>query len=438
LTVASQTKYYKGFLECSYTTDGKGRPVGSGSLYPTQSPIELEPRFRFLEAEEIPESEYPNIPPPKGTPFVYDIRPKEVEFHLKDVYDPIEGQKLAVVVELILFPENTTSPMAGQRPVADVIPLPDILHTKPGTEPFYRSFHATPSNSTLGRITGPAFAKVIEGRLLHELGVPQQPASGKPGCLGLPINFLLKAALAIKLTLASLMASFSLMMGRGGSGSNQPKPPGCGCLIPLLLLGLSALLLWLLGNNGCGRKETTPPVIIHDTVYKEVQKIDTLNIVRTDTVSYVDSTIQATFESIDLPNVQFFTNSDILLPTSASDLQKLAEYLIKNDSLTATIYGHTDSIGKDEDNMLLSQRRAESVRRFLTSLGVDGKRLEPVGMGETSPRADNSLLEGRLMNRRVEVKLVKSDFISTRRTRIDDSLSRSVRRRPNLRQSKRP
>jgi outer membrane protein OmpA-like peptidoglycan-associated protein len=116
--------------------------------------------------------------------------------------------------------------------------------------------------------------------------------------------------------------------------------------------------------------------------------------------------------------VQFYTNSDVLLPSSAKELQQLAEYLVKNDSLNATVFGHTDNIGDQQANLKLSQRRAESVRNFLSSLGISSERLTAKGMGDKQPKADNSKDEGRLMNRRVEVVLTNKQIITTKRTQL--------------------
>jgi outer membrane protein OmpA-like peptidoglycan-associated protein len=69
--------------------------------------------------------------------------------------------------------------------------------------------------------------------------------------------------------------------------------------------------------------------------------------------------------------------------------------------------------------MKLSQRRAESVKRFLTSLGIDEKRLTATGMGDKEPKGDNNTEEGRLMNRRVEVKLTNTEISTTTRTKTD-------------------
>ena len=102
-----------------------------------------------------------------------------------------------------------------------------------------------------------------------------------------------------------------------------------------------------------------------------------------------------------------------MLPTSAKELQKLAEYLIKNEELTAEILGHTDNVGDSESNKILSQKRAESIKRFLVSLGVNGKRLAAIGKGDSQPKSSNDSEEGRLMNRRVEVRLLKTQSVKS-------------------------
>jgi outer membrane protein OmpA-like peptidoglycan-associated protein len=206
------------------------------------------------------------------------------------------------------------------------------------------------------------------------------------------------------------------MLGGGLLGGGCAKS-GCGLLLLLPLL----YFLWSLffGANKTSQNQVNPTVI-HDTVYVEVIKdrVDTLTVIRMDTVSYIDSNNKTTYEMVSLPNVQFYTNSDVLLPTSAKDLQQLAEYLTKNDSLNATIFGHTDNTGDPKYNLYLSQKRAESVMKFLTSLGIDSERLKAKGMGDLAPKGDNTTKEGRLMNRRVEVTLTETEKTEKKRTQI--------------------
>jgi outer membrane protein OmpA-like peptidoglycan-associated protein len=178
-------------------------------------------------------------------------------------------------------------------------------------------------------------------------------------------------------------------------------------------------------------KNAPAPQIIHDTVEVEVikEKLDTLMILKTDTLSFVESTTNNKYETVNLPNVQFYTNSDVLIPSSAKELQQLAEYLVKNDSLNATVFGHTDNVGDPLANLKLSQRRAESVKNFLSSLGIVPNRITAKGLGDTQPKADNSKEEGRLMNRRVEVVLTNNQFVTTKRTQIPkDSVNQQIKK----------
>ncbi len=89
-----------------------------------------------------------------------------------------------------------------------------------------------------------------------------------------------------------------------------------------------------------------------------------------------------------------------------SDIGELANFLKRFTDVYVDIEGHTDSTGPDDYNMALSQRRAEAVVDVLVNqYGIDRKRLEPKGYGETQPVADNSTKEGRAANRRVMATL---------------------------------
>lgn len=73
------------------------------------------------------------------------------------------------------------------------------------------------------------------------------------------------------------------------------------------------------------------------------------------------------------------------------------------DSIVIT--GHTDNVGPADFNQQLSLRRAEAVKAFAISRGVDGSKIQTVGRGETQPIADNKTAEGRARNRRVDVEI---------------------------------
>ena len=88
-------------------------------------------------------------------------------------------------------------------------------------------------------------------------------------------------------------------------------------------------------------------------------------------------------------------------------LDEVAASLKAWPGVRVEIQGHTDNVGATEPNRDLSSRRAESVRQYLISTGIDGARLTAVGYGEDLPVADNTTEAGRAANRRVE--LVRTD-----------------------------
>jgi len=98
-----------------------------------------------------------------------------------------------------------------------------------------------------------------------------------------------------------------------------------------------------------------------------------------------------------------------LRPEARSTVERAAAYLRSNPNRTALVEGHTDSIGDADYNQMLSVARSESIRDALMSLGVNEQRIRIKGLGESDPVADNTTLEGRRANRRVEVIFVE-DF----------------------------
>jgi uncharacterized repeat protein (TIGR01451 family) len=110
-----------------------------------------------------------------------------------------------------------------------------------------------------------------------------------------------------------------------------------------------------------------------------------------------------------LEKVYFATNKDLVLARSFPLLQQVAAVLRANPQLAKVrIEGHTDSQGDDAFNLDLSQRRANSVRRFLVEQGIAAERLEAVGYGETKPVDTNKTAQGRENNRRVEFTIVET------------------------------
>jgi len=105
-----------------------------------------------------------------------------------------------------------------------------------------------------------------------------------------------------------------------------------------------------------------------------------------------------------LEGVNFELDSARLTQDSYETLDHVARSLKEWPEVRVEIGGHTDDTGTDEYNMELSQRRAEAVRDYLMSKGINGSRLEAKGYGKTQPLNTNNTDEGRAQNRRVELK----------------------------------
>ncbi len=107
--------------------------------------------------------------------------------------------------------------------------------------------------------------------------------------------------------------------------------------------------------------------------------------------------------SLVLQGVNFQTGKAVLLPESQTILDRVAESLNNNPTVTVEVGGHTDNTGRKATNLRLSQARASAVRDYLISKGVDGGRITAKGYGPDQPVADNATAAGRAANRRVEL-----------------------------------
>lgn len=103
-----------------------------------------------------------------------------------------------------------------------------------------------------------------------------------------------------------------------------------------------------------------------------------------------------------------FSKSD-LSDSAKMNLDKLATALTNYPNTNIEIQGHTDSRGTEEYNMGLSLRRANAVRDYLVSKGIDGSRMTVKGYGESAPAYTNDTPEGMAQNRRVEFLITAND-----------------------------
>lgn len=104
-------------------------------------------------------------------------------------------------------------------------------------------------------------------------------------------------------------------------------------------------------------------------------------------------------------HIYFATASYTLLKKSNKGLDDVVNILKADPALHLSVDGYTDNTGKAESNVVLSQRRADAVKKYLVSKGVGEERIVSTGHGQMNPVADNKTAAGRARNRRVELKL---------------------------------
>jgi outer membrane protein OmpA-like peptidoglycan-associated protein/tetratricopeptide (TPR) repeat protein len=107
-----------------------------------------------------------------------------------------------------------------------------------------------------------------------------------------------------------------------------------------------------------------------------------------------------------LKNIFFDTKMFELKPESTTELDKVVQLLKDNPTLKIEISGHTDNVGKSDDNLKLSDNRAQSVVKYLVTKGIKPERLLSKGYGALKPVAPNTSEEGRAKNRRTELKVI--------------------------------
>ncbi|MGV3630977.1 MAG: OmpA family protein [Bacteroidota bacterium] len=112
-------------------------------------------------------------------------------------------------------------------------------------------------------------------------------------------------------------------------------------------------------------------------------------------------------EAYTIKDILFETNSFGLSSKSQFILKRFAKFLEENPGISIMIQGHTDDVGDDAKNMKLSEDRAQEVKKYLISLGIDGARLKAKGFGETKPKLPNDDPYKRSVNRRTDFLIEK-------------------------------
>ncbi len=112
-------------------------------------------------------------------------------------------------------------------------------------------------------------------------------------------------------------------------------------------------------------------------------------------------------QTVKMNNVLFYQSKAELIPTSFPELNRLANMMMDNPSITIDLAGHTDNVGDRFKNVKLSEDRVAAVKNYLVGQGVESSRITGKGYGGSKPIADNSREMTRRLNRRVEFKIVQ-------------------------------
>lgn len=146
-------------------------------------------------------------------------------------------------------------------------------------------------------------------------------------------------------------------------------------------------------------------VLIGNKMDKQAQKIE--EEIPGATVERLDDGIVVTFD--ENSGVYFDTAKYNINAASQTLLNKLSNIMKEYNQTNVIVAGHTDSVGSEESNMLLSKNRAEAVTNYMIGTGLSAGRFTTVWDGETQPAASNDTAEGRAKNRRVQLAIVPNE-----------------------------
>lgn len=174
------------------------------------------------------------------------------------------------------------------------------------------------------------------------------------------------------------------------------------------------------GNDGkyAAIVKAKEPQDVMITVKKEGHAFDSQMIEKEELAKAAEEETTIRFKDMDVRKIKVgkpYTINDILFATASADLtgrskfiiREFAEFLESNPGITIHIQGHTDDDGSADNNLSLSQKRAESVKNYLIKLGIDAKRLKAKGYGQTEPKVPNTTPENKAKNRRTDFVIEK-------------------------------
>ena len=273
------------------------------------------------------------------------------------------------------------------------------------------------SASSLMSIAAPILMNVISQKLGGGA-----TSSSLVSLLGSQLPFLKNAGLPSALTSALGLTNLNLNTPSVPAAKVETEEGGFGKFLPWLLVvaaGLAAFYLFKTCNvktpetPQVAMAQPTAPVApaVNETVKKltlpsgdiEVKAGSFLDKLYTEiTDPKADLTKALTFD-----NVNFATSSAQLTDGSKAQLDDLAKIMKAFPKVDVKIEGHTDNVGNEAANLMLSKSRAASVKTYLVGHGVAESRIATNGFGSTKPVADNATAEGKAQNRRIEAFVTK-------------------------------
>ena len=170
-----------------------------------------------------------------------------------------------------------------------------------------------------------------------------------------------------------------------------------------LYVALVSLSLLFIGESCKTKKLIQKPVVATDSVKTSKPAEQPKPVEAPKPVNVPAETAQASTD-LNFANIQFEFNSAILKTDSYPLLDNATTILKANPNLKFVLKGFASAEGTDEHNMSLSVDRANAVKAYLVNSGVNPDILIAKGFGQSNPIADNSTEEGRVLNRRVEIK----------------------------------
>ena len=112
-------------------------------------------------------------------------------------------------------------------------------------------------------------------------------------------------------------------------------------------------------------------------------------------------------EIIELSNLYFMSGQYLIQEKYKDELKNIIDFLIKDKTINIEIAGHTDDIGDQISNQILSEKRVKSLKDFFISKGINKNRIVCVGYGELQPIVKNNDNKSRAKNRRIEIRILK-------------------------------